>query len=128
MSKERIQLTDSPKDMIIKLSDGNPGAVSVLMQLLTRSAAVDPDSAFGPFTYLLNLNAFGIYGPRIWMLYKDVCHEDIVSTMAVLRATQLGIITRATLKHAIDNYGDGLSVSSIMEQVKKELPDFGKQV
>jgi hypothetical protein len=71
------------------------------------------------------MDTHGVYGHRIWMLYKDVCGENIENMLAVLRACQLGIITDQTMNHAIDNYGDGLDVPAILGKVKEQLTEFG---
>ena len=42
-----IKLTDTPMDIIIKLSEGNPGAVTTLMEIFSRGDKIDPDGALG---------------------------------------------------------------------------------
>ncbi len=44
---ERITLTDTPIDIMKKLSEGNPGALSVLMQLLKDDGKIDPQDIMG---------------------------------------------------------------------------------
>lgn len=122
----RIDLGDSLKDAIIKIGEGNPGALTVCMSLSSMTPTVDPDSGLGPWTYILFLDSLNIYGPRIWMLFKDVCAENIVTTIAILRATQLGFIARDNLKHAIDYHGDGIGVADAIRMVEERLPRFGK--
>ena len=100
-----------------------------MTQLIERSKAVDPDAIMGPFTNLLSLDSLGIYGSRIWQLYKDVCKEDIATTIAVLRAThQLGIISKDVLNHAIDHRGQGLDLNDTILKVKERLPNFNIEV
>ena len=120
----KIGLTDTAEDMMVKMSEGNPGALSVCMQLLTETANIDPDAALGGLSSILMLDTLGIYGPEIWMLYKDVCGEDIADTITVLRGYQLGFITHHQLNHAIQNGGDGLDVNDVLKQVKDKLPLF----
>ena len=120
----KLELTDTPQDMIIKLSEGNPGAMTICTRLLNEGAKIDPDSALGGYSNLLDLDTLNIYGGRIWMLYKDVCKEDIVKTVAMLRANQLGILQKDKLIHAIDNYGNGINVDELHTQVKDRLPSF----
>jgi hypothetical protein len=123
---ERITLTDNIQDIVAKLSEGNPGALTVCMGILEKAQTIDPDAAMSGLMSLLKLDSLGVYGPRIWMLYKDVCGEDLVTTLAYLRAWQLGHITREQLDHAIDNYGEGLDKEQVIGAVKKELPRFGR--
>jgi hypothetical protein len=124
MPNERIELTDSPLSSMIKLSEGNPGAITVLTQLYKTGPIIDPDAILGGLAHLLSLDTLNIYGSRIWMLYKDVCKEDIVYTHAVLRACQLGIISRTSLQSAIDGV-QKLDLNNILEAVREKLPAFG---
>ena len=72
-------------------------------------------------------DTFEIYEEKIWMLYKDVCGENLVNTLGVLRACQLGIISQAELKHAIESYGDGIDVEDLLIKVRAELQNFGPE-
>ena len=121
---EKIKLTDTTPDVITKMSEGNPGALSVCIQLLTETEKIDPDAALGGLSSILMLDGLGIYGSEIWMLYKNVCGEDIADTIAVLRGYQLGFITYHQLNHAIQNGGNGLDVNDVLKQVKDRLPLF----
>jgi hypothetical protein len=122
--KSRIDLMDNGMTIVMKLSEGNPGAVTVLVEMMTNGAEIDPRSAFGPLSGALNLDSYGIYGSRIWMLYKDVCKQNLNATLGMLRSTQMGIIPQHILDHAIDNYGEGLDVQATLEKLKVELPEF----
>jgi len=125
--KERIMLEDDSMTIMMKMAEGNPGALNVCMQLIKNNAIVDPRSALGPFGTILSLDSCGIYGPRIWMLYKDVCKQDIVKTIAVMRAFGFGFVSKESLSHAIDSYGSGIDVDSLVEQVLNRLEDFWKE-
>lgn len=111
--------------VVMVLSEGNPGAVVVISEILSKGSQIDKDSLH-PMLILLRLDALGIYGSRLWMLYKDVCGMDIVNTIAVIRSHQLGIIDDFQLNHAIDNFGDGLNVEHIYKKVTEQLPNFYK--
>ena len=125
--RNKIGLDDTLLSTIVKLAEGNPGAATVCSLIAKDGDAIDPDAAFGGgLMSLLQFDTLGLYGPRIWMLYKDVCGQDLVNTLGILRGHQLGFITEGTLNHAIDNYGDGLDVESVLEQVKERLPNFGQ--
>lgn len=124
--KERITLEDTALTAIAKLSEGNPGAVTVCAQLYSRGAEIDPDAWCGPLSALLSLDSYGIYGSRIWGLYKDICKENIVKTVAVLRAVQLGFESEEKLKHAIENRGDGINVEDLFAKVCDRLTGFGE--
>lgn len=136
MHKQRIELTDTVQSTLIKMSEGNPGAISVLLQLYQKGGAIDPDNAFKGLGPLLSLDTVGIYGSDIWILYKDICRENIEATIGLLRAAQLGLLSESTLLGAISSSRDGTSrdgtevaidVEKVMAEVKVELPNFGKQ-
>ncbi len=64
----RITLNDTIQSTVVKMSDGNPGAMTVLMKLLQKEHGIFK---------LLKLDTLGIYGSAIWVVYKDLLGEDI---------------------------------------------------
>ena len=120
----RITLEDTALSAVVKLVEGNPGATSVCTQLIKKTARIDPDTAMPEIINLLALDTLGIYGPRIWMLYKDFCKESIVSVITVLRAHQLGMLTEFDLQYAIDNYGKGVDLEKLSAEVQARLPNL----
>jgi hypothetical protein len=123
----RIQLEDNMMDVFMKMSDGNPGAMNVIMRIMEETKLIDPQSAFEGMGVILQLDELEIYADRIWMLFKDVCRENIVFTIGLLRAVQLGLVPRVDLTYAIDNRGDGLDVLDIMHKVRLHLTQFKKE-
>lgn len=124
---ERIKLTDSTMSAIVKMSDGNPGAMNVLMQLLQPNN-IDPDNVMGGMGVILTLDSIGIYGSDIYVLNSDLCERNLAKMLAVLRATQLGLFSRETLKdacHRQDYSGRELvPVEELYLKVKERLPNF----
>ncbi len=114
------------------LSDGNPGAVNVLMMILKEGSAIDPDAA-DPSLTLLSFDTNEIYGSRIWVLYKNVCDQSLVKTIAALRAVQLGIVSKETLNDAIGDVNGQKHNEEAREffrneaqtKVREELSNFG---
>lgn len=127
---ERINLGDSVMDIMMKMSDGNPGAIRVLMELFNKGAIIDPDDFLGGLGAILSLDTYGIYGSNIWILYKDICDEDIVKTLATLRAAQLGFFSIPELRSACseDSYEakTPIPVDDLLVKVKERLPKFGQ--
>lgn len=76
MARESVGLGDSVQDIIFKMSEGNPGAITVLAQVLKKS-----DS--GIFQ-ILSLDDMNIRGPQIWVAYKDHCGEDLDKFIAAI--------------------------------------------
>jgi len=124
----RIKLDDTAMSGIIKVVENNPGGLRVCIELCRDGGDIDPDSALKGLGNILNLDQLGIYGSRIWMLYKDVCGEDLVTMVGMLRANQLGFLSDAELSHAIDNYGEGIDCAALLQEVRKTLPNFKKEV
>jgi len=121
----RIQLHMTARDMLLEMCEGNPGCINVLMSMLTQGDQIDPDAALGGLHNLLSLDTLEVYGSRVWMLYKDVCGQDLVKTVGVLRGWQLGFVKREQISHAIDNRGEGLDVDDVLAKVREKLPKFG---
>lgn len=82
------------RQKVIELSEGNIGAVSVLLQVSEMPELLD---------YLLE------YGPRgegIWMLYKDRCDGDIslfVQALVLRMKTDRPEVYEALLDEAVAN-------------------------
>ena len=69
LSNNRVGLQDTVQDALVKMVEGNPGAITVLLEFLKRN----PDLGL---IHILKLDDLGIYGSHIWMLWKDVCGQD----------------------------------------------------
>ena len=98
MTTSRINLSDTFMTAMMKMSDGNPGAITALMDLSTAKSDIDPESAMGPYAPLLSLDTHQIYGSAIWILYKDVCKQDARTMLMLLRAVQLGLFSESALQ------------------------------
>lgn len=124
----KIIMTDSIQNIIVKMSEGNPGATVALMELYTKSDKIDPDAAIGSFAALLSLDSFEIYGTDIYVLWNDICNRNTVDTVAVIRATQLGLLDQSILKRACgqqDRSGcDMIPVKELYLKVIERLPEF----
>lgn len=125
--KPRINLTDSTMDALTKMAGGKPGAITVLMKFMKEGQAIDPRGALGGLGLVLLLDTFDIYEERIWMLYKDVCKQDLVNTIACLRGCQLGMISEGELNRAIDGI-EKIVPDELLKKVQERLPDFGHRV
>jgi hypothetical protein len=66
----RLTLQDDYKSGVEKISEGNPGALRVLMQCYQKNFIVGQ-------LVLTKLDEKEIYGWKIWELYKDKCGEDL---------------------------------------------------
>ena len=91
---------------ILIVSQGNIGATQVIVDLIMYSDQIDPLDPGKPFQYFGLLDKHEIAGHFIWLLFRDVCGENIIKTAAVLRALDAGIITPYDLRSAMEvRYG-----------------------
>ena len=116
--KQRIELADTAMSAILKVAEGNPGAISVCVQVLKENSRSDPDSILGGLGPILAFDATGLYGSKIWELYKDKCGENLIKTLAVLRAHQLGFLHDPETVQPKE-------VDGLLAKVRKQLPKFG---
>jgi len=79
----KINMDMSTKDAIIALAEGNPGAITVLAQMVQ-----DPRGAAA----ILHLDNLEIYGSKIWVGYKDHCKEDITTFINKVIARDEGLL------------------------------------
>ena len=122
--KPRIELNDSLCSIVMKMAGFNLGAEIVLLRLLNDGDNINPDTNRGGLEAIFVLDILGIYGSKIWMLYKDVCRENLIYMMGLLRAYQLGMLTQAEILSAIDNQSS-LNVAEYIAKIQASFPNFG---
>ena len=125
----RIQLTDNGISAITKMSEGNPGAMRVLFEMVQlQSNEIDPDAFMGGMEKILSLDTLEIYGSAIYVLHNDICERNMIKMFAVLRAHQLGFLNGGLLRDACnrqDRSGkDIIDVDGLYTKVKERLPNF----
>lgn len=119
--KQRIKLSDTMTEALVKIVEGNPGAIRVIMQAGMMVSKVDPQNFMaeaGPFCVAMSCDALGIYGPSVWMLFKDVCKENLVAFLGVMRAEQLGLCDTHTITAE--------AVPGVLIKLRERLPEFAK--
>jgi len=94
----RIQLEDSAIDMVTKMSDGNPGAITAMMEIIAKHDSIDPQAAMGGIGAILILDTWKIYGSDIYILFNDKCNRDVRKMLVLLRAVQLGHLSETKLR------------------------------
>jgi hypothetical protein len=68
--RPEIDLGGTVMDFLVTMSEGNPGAITVLSQVLKS------DEDLG-FLLVLQLDDMNIRGTQVWIGYKDYCGQDI---------------------------------------------------
>jgi len=130
----RLLLTDTVKDAVVKMYDGNWGCLTVLAAIIEVGSEIDPYAA--PVMVLLQLDELGIYGEDVWLLFKDICKEHFPSMIGILRAEQLGYLRKEFLHAELKRVREGVDwemrwsvqyVESLLAQVKQRLPNFNPE-
>lgn len=128
MAKERLTGNDNMVTMLTKMTDGNPGSMNALMQLMssaTEAKKIDPENALGVFGYILTLDSSNVYGANIYLLFNDICRKQLVKFLAVIRGLQLGIVSRELIQD-IESNKNKINVDDIYTKVREQLPSFDK--
>lgn len=94
----RIKLEDTTLSTIAKMSDGNPGAMMAMLEIIKNHDKIDPQAAFGGLGAIMMLDTWEIYGSSIYILYNDKCGKNVRRMLMLMRATQLGIFPHWKLK------------------------------
>lgn len=128
----KIQLTDSVLEMIMKMVDGNPGAIMAITELMNNAERIDPQSAFGPISPILSLDTNEIYGSDIYILFNDKCKRDPRKCLLLLRAVQLGLRPHGWLQDLASDKMRRINISDdewleIDHAVCSELSDFQRR-
>lgn len=125
---ERITLSDSMESAIIKMVEGNMGAMNVCMLLIKEGGKIDTQTIMGGFSFILDLDREGIYGTDIYVFWNDICNRELPKMIAVLRAVQLGFFNGRVLAdacHRQDYSGrDLVPVNDLYNKVIERLPNF----
>lgn len=98
MNRNRIELTDTTMDALIKMVDGNPGAIQALMAIMDKHDQIDPQAMLGGIGAVMMLDEWGIYGSSIYVLYSDKCGRDVRKMLMLMRAVQLGHLDQSRLQ------------------------------
>lgn len=128
----RIELTDQIIDIVSKMSDGNPGAITAMMEVLSKGKTIDPQGMGGGLGTILMLDTLEIYGTEIYILWNDKCDRDAREFMMLIRANQLGFLPEESLKvMAKDQMNQVIltveETDTLNEQVCERLPEFQKR-
>lgn len=98
--RKPIEIGESVTEVIVKMSEGVIGAVSVLTQMID---SLDPESLMR----IMALDDMNMRGSQIWVGYKDHCGEDL-----------------EVFKKAIDDRDQGMIDTVNKECYHPELPQL----
>jgi len=119
----RISLQDTFMSAAINVAEGNPGAITAILELCKLSPDVDPESWSGNFAPFFSLDTHRIYGGEVWQLYKDAHDCSPLKTLTTLRCIQMGIITEREVRDAMNRQAR-LDHDALLKQLQEKLPSF----
>ena len=100
---DRIKISDTIMDVCVKMSEGNPGALTCVMEMLRKD---DWYKNAPGFMLVLNLDSIGVYGEKLYMLWSDCCGRDLNKLDLVLRNWQMGKLSKTDIhKNLSGGYG-----------------------
>jgi len=73
---------DTTMDLMLKMSEGNPGALMACMELFKLGTP--------GVVALINLDDIGLYGEKLYMLWNDCCGRDAEKVVKVVKARNFG--------------------------------------
>lgn len=104
--KMRIKLNSNTKEIILNMSEGNPGAMTACIELI-RSGDIES---------LLDCDMLGLYGSELYMLWSDCCDRDLVKMAKVLRMVRAEKITKKEFWRRVKGEGYGLSFDDLLKE------------
>ncbi len=107
---KKILLTDKFDDVILKLSEGNPGAVTTCLEIIN---AKDSDISQSIPIFLI-LDSMELYGSNLYMLWNDCCDRNIEKVLKVVDGYCHGKISNEDINQRIKNVGYGLSFDDLL--------------
>lgn len=78
----KLSPNDSTMDLMLKMSEGNPGALMLCTELFKLGTP--------GVVALINLDDIGLYGDRLYMLWNDCCDRDADKVIKVIEAMNSG--------------------------------------
>ena len=127
MGQSRLDLKRSIEENIEAMAGPNLQAHEALWTIYEEGPRIDP-SAFGDgVAALIYLDELEIYETMIELFFDQVCNQDPVKAIALIRAVQLGILSAELLKRSIWSAVPGresFDFERLIEQVREKLPTF----
>lgn len=86
MANERITASMDMQEMLITMSEGNPGAQTCMMEMLQTDPMARLD--------ILYFDSMGIYGSKIYMLWNDCCGRDMSKFEETIQYLRSGAVSK----------------------------------
>ena len=108
----KIKNIDNIQEMLLDMSEGNPGALTTCFEIL-RETSKNPIKAIPLF---LTLDTMELYGSHLYMLWNDCCDRNIKEVIKVIDGFMTGKITKKDINERIKNVGYGKSFVDLLEK------------
>ena len=108
----KIKNIDNIQDIIIQLSEGNPGALTTCFEILRETGS----NIFEAIPLFLTLDSMELYGSHLYMLWNDCCDRNIKAVIDVINGFITGKITKDDINERIKKAGYGKSFSDLLEE------------
>lgn len=119
---------EEAKTLIAEMSQGNPGAMTALVELLKDGWMMEPYVRNDAMDKIKLLKEKNILGVDIYLLYNDLCDRNIYKTTGLVKALQLGLLKETELKEDLARVNSGgkstLDIKQIIRNVKGGVPGF----
>ena len=115
MENKKITGNMNTMDIMVIMSEGNPGALTILMQMLKKSNGL---------LDILLLDSLGIRGEKIWMLYNDCSDSNMGKYYRTLMALRCGAYTQEEIQGNLVGY----AIPFLDDSVKiEEVPSYDEK-
>jgi len=130
MSESRLNLDQSILANTIRMADGNPGSIVALNRMM--ASRIDKDAEpWNGIDVIMALDSAGIYGGDVYIFFNDICHNNVLGAITLLRGMQLGFVDKIILADACrrqDRSGASIITFEFIQEtynkVKQHLPNF----
>ena len=93
-TKTRLTSGMGIKEAIFTMSEGNPGALTCMMEMMNSNPMALLD--------ILYFDSLGIYGSKIYMLWNDCCNRDMDKLNETLQYFREGDISEEEIHANLD--------------------------
>lgn len=106
----RIRSGDTIEQVIFKMSEGNPGCIAFLSDLLGTHHPM-------AVLFILRFDILGLYGSKLYMLWNDCCDRSAIKVIEVLEKNMAGEISDIEIvEHVSGTYGTPFDFISRKEE------------
>lgn len=101
--RDKIDIMETGMDLLVKMSEGNLGGLSVLVEIMQEGTK--------GFLHILNLDDMNIRGSQIWIGYKYWADQDLEKFIEGIRNRNPEMVALINKEHALDS-GTEVAVTS----------------